>query len=239
MITSKQNETVKYARKLQRKKYRKQENALLIEGPHLLKEARRHGMLKQSFHTETSPQFEDGLLISRDVMKHITASAHPPKDIGIASMPAQGKVGKKVLILENIQDPGNVGTLIRSALAFGFDSIIIDESADVFAPKVLRSTQGAIFHIGFTFMDTVTFKENHPGHLLIGAHLSDTVPLKKQPTPPYALVLGNEGSGLKQSTIARLDASVSIPIGTIDSLNVAVAGSIIMHALYASKPLLG
>lgn len=237
MIESKQNPRIKAARKLTQKKYRVKENKMLIEGAHLLEEAAHTGVLEASFHLGDNPDFPRGARVSEAVMKHLSASAHPPRDIGVASIPSAKAAGKRVLILENIQDPGNVGTLIRSALAFGFDTVITDESADCYSPKVLRSTQGAVFHISVHAMDVETFKKSYPAHTLVGAHLHPSPVRPSKPLEPFALVLGNEGSGLSESTVAMLDVSIAIPITTIDSLNVAVAGGIIMHALTAKEPL--
>ncbi len=237
MITSTQNTLIKESRKLLMKKVRQKENKMLIEGKNLLDEAHHNGVLLKTFHMKPSEDYPEGELISDNVMKHLTDTKNPPNDVGIAKIPLGQTIGERVLFLEHVQDPGNVGTLIRSALAFGFDTIVFDESADPFSQKVLRSTQGAIFHLNIHFMDIETFKQKSPNHLLIGTHLSDDKPLQSTPKAPYALLVGNEGRGLSKKAVNLLDKNVYLSIRTIDSLNVAIAGSIIMHALDTNKHL--
>jgi TrmH family RNA methyltransferase len=123
-----------------------------------------------------------------------------------------------------------LGTLLRSALAFGFTTIVLDDTVDLYNPKVLRSTQGAIFHLSFLTMSATTFKENHPDYTLIATAVHGNATTTK-PKGKYALILGNEGAGIKDETLALADAFITIPITTMESLNVAVAGSIIMHQL--------
>jgi len=237
MITSRQNPTVKDARRLNRKKYRDQTGMMLIEGPHLVEEATRKGLVQTVFILKRDPAHPGAIVVSEDVMRHLCDAKSAPPVAAVVNDPPKRPPGKKVLILENIQDPGNVGTLIRTALAFGFETVIEDECADYRSAKVLRSTQGAIFHLNILSMDVETFKENHPSHTLIGAHVRDGSSPPKHPRGPFALILGNEGQGLKERTLRLLDDTVHIPLITIDSLNVGVAGAIIMHALTSETPL--
>ncbi len=230
MITSTQNKGIKNYKKLQQKKYRQKEKLMIVEGEHLLFEAQKHGELKETFHLEENTNFKNGTLLSPHVMKYLTDAKNPPKDIGIVEIPSASKMDDKVLILNNIQDPGNVGTLLRSALAFGFKSVVLDRSADPYSAKVLRSTQGAIFSLNLHFMDVITFKKTH-AHSLYGAHLSKGKQAKTFPSLPFALILGNEGSGIEENVIELLDYTITIPMENIESLNVGVAGSIIMHGL--------
>ncbi len=233
MINATQNPHVKKARKYHQKKYRHKDKRCLIEGFHLLEEARRKDCLETVFLLEPHPEYPTANLISETVMKHLTDSKNPPPAAAVAIIPETQTTGKQVLILEHIQDPGNVGTLIRSALAFGFDTIISDESADFFSPKVLRSTQGAVFHLQLHHMTVATFKQKNPAHTLIGTALSGEASAPRKIPTPYALILGNEGAGLKTETLNHLDHTVMIPMRTIDSLNVGVAGSILMYVLTA------
>ncbi len=239
MITSTQNATIKDVKKLLMKKYRQKEGRMLIEGKNLLDAAKAHNLLESSFHLEPHPDYPKGTVLSDHVMRHLTKTKTPPRDAGVAKIPASQTAGKRVLILENVQDPGNVGTLLRSALAFGFDTVVFDESADPYAQKVMRSTQGAIFSLNILFDTVPGFKSAYPGHTLVGAHLDRDAKTYELPADPLALVLGNEGHGLKDSTIRSLDRTVYVQIQNIDSLNVAIAGSIIMHAFSGEKPLFG
>lgn len=227
MITSTQNETIKRYSKLHQKKYRDKENRFIVEGKHLVEEASKAGLV----HTVFSLAEDEGAVqVSESVMRKLTQTDHVPPVAAVVRKPDEKPLTKRVLVLENVQDPGNVGTLIRTALAFGFKTVVLDKSADIYAPKVLRSTQGAIFQMAIRMMDAKTFKTHHPEYTLIATDLEGSADVSSI-TPPFALILGNEGQGLKPETLTLADERVRIPIHNIDSLNVAVAGGILMHKL--------
>ncbi len=228
MITSVDNKTIKELAKLQQKKYRDETNSYMIEGAHLITEALKNGVVKTIYTTLQNAEFPDAQLLSPHVMKKITDTKHTPPYAAHVKKQTTATVTERVLCLENIQDPGNLGTLLRSALAFGFTTVIFDQCVDLYNPKVLRSAQGAHFHLHCHFMSISEFHQAHP-HRLIATSLTGK-PFVPMPLP-YALLLGNEGQGLTPQTLALADANITIPIETIDSLNVAVAGSIIMYTL--------
>ncbi|MFP4286343.1 MAG: TrmH family RNA methyltransferase [Candidatus Izemoplasmataceae bacterium] len=231
MITSVDNPTIKSLAKLQQKKYREQENAFIIEGEHLVETAQKNGYVKSVYAIEPFKKYPYATLVSSHVMKKITDAKNPPKIIALCDKLKEKPLSKKVLILEHIQDPGNLGTLLRSALAFGFNTVIIDECTDLYSPKVLRSTQGAIFDLSIRFMSTLEFIKNHKDYTIYATHVkTKKTPLNK-PLDKLALILGNEGHGVKEETLNQSDIIISIPTAKVDSLNVAIAGSIIMHAL--------
>ncbi len=227
MLTSTGNDTVKRFAKLHQKKYRDKEGLFIIEGPHLVEEALKHGRVHTVFSLEKR---EGAVQVNQAVMKKLTDTHHVPPVAAVAFKPELKTLSDKVLILERIQDPGNVGTLIRTALAFGFTSVVLDRTADVYSPKVIRSTQGAIFQMDLRFMDVKSFKEANPEHTLYAAAVDGTAAFKS-PEGPCGLVLGNEGQGLESSTQRLCEHLIRIPIDHIDSLNVAVAGGILMHKL--------
>ncbi|WP_161565709.1 RNA methyltransferase [Mycoplasma sp. ATU-Cv-508] len=148
--------------------------------------------------------------------------------VGLCVKPTERPLGQRVLVLHQLQDPGNVGTLIRSALAFGFDSVIVI-GLSVFNPKVLRASQGAIFHIN------VVEKKTWPTGLCAshtcwaavsqGQGARDIYQVK--PRSPWALILGNEGSGLPTQITNLAQGKIWVPVN-FESLNVASAGAIIM-----------
>ncbi len=231
MINSVHNPLIKQSKKYHMKKNRYQAKRCLIEGFHLLEEAEKQGVLESVFLLQANDAYPGAHLVSAHVMKHLTDAKNPPPAAGIAKIKQADITGDKVLFLEHLQDPGNVGTLLRSALAFGFDTVVLDHCADPYGPKVLRSTQGAIFHLNIAQHDFETLKTKRPDLTTVGAALTKNA---AKPTPissPYCLCLGNEGAGLKDSTLATLDQTVMIPIKTIDSLNVSIAGSILMYAM--------
>ncbi|MFU8786452.1 MAG: TrmH family RNA methyltransferase [Candidatus Izemoplasmataceae bacterium] len=231
MITSVDNPTIKKLAKFQQKKYRDLEKKFIVEGEHLVLEALKANVISEVYSTIDHPKFRHATKVADHVMKKITDTKNPPKIIALCHQKISTNISDKVLILEHIQDPGNLGTLLRSALAFGFETIVLDQTVDPYNPKVLRGTQGAIFKLSLLFEDTVSFKEKNKKHTLYATHVKDKKSSLSKPIPPFALILGNEGQGLKDETIAIADYTISIPTETVESLNVAIAGSILMHTL--------
>lgn len=145
--------------------------------------------------------------------------------------------GKKLLLVDAVQDPGNVGTLIRTADAAGYDCVVLGRgSADLYNPKVIRSTQGSHFHIPVIQADLFEWVANleEEGVPVIGAVLDDQAKslndMPKRET--LALMVGNEGNGISEELQDRLSEKVYIPIyGDSESLNVAVAAGILLYGL--------
>lgn len=227
MISSVQNPTVKALSKLQQKKYRQKMNQMIVEGEHLVLEAKRYGRVLDTY-TIDQAKYPEATLLSPHVMKKITDTKNPPQVIAVCEVPRTSLVTERVLILEQIQDPGNLGTLLRSALAFDFKTIILDQCVDHLNPKVLRSTQGAVFRLNMIEMSVETFIDKNP-HTILATHVSQEKKLTKPISLPIALILGNEGQGVKKSTLDRADYWMHIPTKHVESLNVSVAGSILMH----------
>jgi TrmH family RNA methyltransferase len=231
MITSVDNPTIKKIAKLKQKKYRDLEHVFIVEGEHLVEAAQKHGYVKKIFASKPYKQYPYAELVSEHVMKKMTDAQNPPRIIALCDQLKEKPLTDKVLILEHIQDPGNLGTLLRSALAFGFNTVILDQTVDLYNPKVLRSTQGALFHLSIHQMRALDFIHDHKDYTIYATHVkSKNSPLKK-PTNKLALILGNEGNGIKEETLSHSDITINIPTKNVESLNVAIAGSIIMHAL--------
>lgn len=224
MITSLTNEKVKSAAKLLDKKYRDSTNTFIVEGFHLVEEAKKAGLVLQVF---TASSQNEGEHVSRDVIKKLSSTETPQDIVAVVKKPEVRALGNKVLVLDNVQDPGNAGTLIRTAASFGFESVVV-KGVDVYSPKVLRSSQGAIFDMNVVQVkDTLELSE---GYQLIGALLDKEAQAYNEvkPKEKFMLILGNEGQGISKEVIAKLDKKVYIPI-KFESLNVAVAGGILMN----------
>lgn len=224
MITSLSNEKIKEAAKLLEKKYRDKSSLFLVEGFHLVEEARISGLLVETFTSDDNVQ---GTLVSKDVIKKLSSTDSPQPIVGVVKKPSVKPLGNKVLVLDNVQDPGNVGTLLRTAIAFGFDSVIA-KGADVYSPKVVRASQGAIFKINV--IQTQEVIDYFEGYSVVGALLDKQAVTYYELKVPekLMLVLGNEGQGISENVISKLDSKVYIPI-EFESLNVAVAGGILMN----------
>ena len=239
VISSKDNTRIKNYRKLHTAKGRKKTNQFLIEGVHLVEEAVNYKqpvdtiIIEDGFNHDLNLDKFKTLYVSGDVMKSLSTLDTPPGIAAVVDQQKQCKVDfKRVLLLEDIQDPGNLGTLIRTADAFGFKTVLITpKSADPYNPKVLRSAQGSHFHLDILQREAAEAVESFKG-IKIGTSLNDAVYIDdfNKPEGDIMLVLGNEGQGLTEETLQLMDinAKINMP-GSSESLNVAIAGAIMMH----------
>ena len=142
--------------------------------------------------------------------------------------------GKRIIVLDDVQDPGNVGTIIRTALSFGYDAVLLSaHSCDIYNEKVIRSTQGALFHIPVIRGDVheMLIKLKQSKIKILATSLRDATALRKIRIPEaFALVFGNEGKGVSEEVLQLADTHVYIEMHTFESLNVAVAAGICMYA---------
>ena len=149
VYTSIENKKIKDIKKINDKKYRDNESKFLIEGEHSILEAYKSGALIELILPENS-EFKldvDTIYVSSKVLKYIS-EVNTPTMIGVCKKQEKSIIGNKVLILDDIQDPGNLGTIIRSSVAFNIDTIVLSKnSVDAYNSKVLRATQGMIFNI--------------------------------------------------------------------------------------------
>jgi TrmH family RNA methyltransferase len=143
--------------------------------------------------------------------------------------------GDRIVYLDGVQDPGNVGTIIRTALAFNYDAVILSEdSASIYNDKVISSTKGALFMMNIVSCSLEELKEK--GYQLIVTSLGKSVDYKSISVSNKAcIVLGSEGQGVKQSTLDMSDVIVRIDISNIDSLNVGVAAGILLNEYRKEK----
>lgn len=243
-IESLQNQAVKSLVRLKTKKNRDETGQFLVEGRHMIEEARDAGLLKEIYTLDFLPEFDavKQICCSQAVLNKISAQKSDAKMIGLCSMPSTEKrvTGSKVLILERIQDPGNAGTLIRSALSFGIDQVILSsDCADPYGPKTLQASQGAVFHLPITVLNPSQAIESLKEQQIrvYGAALHhDSTELSDLTIPgQYAIVIGNEGQGISDSTLALCDELVHIEMKTFESLNAAIAGSILLYVFQFPK----
>ena len=243
IITSKANSVVKNAKKLHQKKYRK--SAYLIEGWHLFEEAVQAGvMIEKIFALENYRDqlaaFPQTVWVSEDILLDLADSQTPQ---GIVAVVQKEEVEQtdfsqgKFLFLEDVQDPGNVGTIIRTADAAGFTGVIVsDKSADIYSLKTLRSMQGSHFHLPIYRMSSQRLLEGakDAGISVLATTLSkDSVDYRElPPIENFVLVMGNEGQGISPLMAESADQLVHISMkGKAESLNVAVAAGILIFHL--------
>ena len=237
MIESINNEQIKEIRKLNDKKYRDESNLFLVEGDHLVKEAYKAGYLKKLILTEDIYDFDvEKLLVTDKVIKSIS-ELNNTKVIGVCSkLSNKLDLSKNVLILDGVQDPGNLGTIIRSCVAFNINNLVLsNETVDLYNSKVIRSTQGMIFNINIIRDDLENtiklLKDNN--YTIYGTNVVNGIDAKDvKKDKKYAIILGNEGNGISNKINTLVDKNIYIKMNDkCESLNVAVSGSIILYEL--------
>lgn len=233
VITSKDNKRIKAVRKLLTKKERTKAKQFLIEGEHLIEEALKwNANILELFVLENS-EFNFDLkttVVTKDVMKSLSTLVTPPGIIAIVEMNTQTINSDRILALDGIQDPGNLGTLIRTADAFNFNRILIGkDTVDPYSDKVLRSSQGSHFHVSIEDTDLVETMNDFDGTVLTTDLQGEALSSQKI-TGPLMIVLGNEGQGVSDDVLSHANYKVKIDMpGNAESLNVSVAGGILMH----------
>jgi TrmH family RNA methyltransferase len=248
-ITSKDNKIVKLCEQLAARKYRDRLGLYLIEGENLLEEAVREGaavdtvLMRKGYSGRMQPGLEDKTFVldeklfdrlaQTDTSQGILAIVKKP-GVSQADFIEKGAVGNFV-VLDRLQDPGNIGTIIRTADAAGYSLIVaMKGTADVFSPKVVRAAAGSLFRVPVVFIDDydelVAFVKAAGGKLVATCFDTDRYYYDVDLTKNTALIIGNEGNGIAPELIERADVKIKIPMaGTIESLNAAVAAAILMY----------
>lgn len=230
MISSLDNAKVKYLAKLNTSKYRKIEKKFIVEGKHLVDEAKKYGMLEEAFSIN---EIEGYTQLSIPVMNKICNTNTTVSEIGLCRMIDKFDLSNHMLVLDAVQDPGNMGALMRSACAFGFKTIVLGNGCvDIYNDKVIRSSQGAIFKLNFINANLVEFIPTLVDYQIYGTNVVNGVELDNvNNTDKLAIVLGNEGNGISNEVFNIIDKNIYIPMQATESLNVSVAGGIIMYRL--------
>lgn len=235
MITSMSNTTVKELMKLKQKKYRDQTGYYLVEGEHLVEAACKKGVVSCLISTKALDCTFPCVQVSQEVMEKLAFTKTPQPIMAKCEKSVEMEIvaGKRYLLLDDLQDPGNIGTLIRSALAFGIDQVILSlQCVDIYNDKVLRSMQGAHFEIPCIYQDLqesmAILKQN--GVVVVGSALQGGQEIHSiEKSEKMAMIVGNEGNGMHKELLENCDAIGYIPIRSMESLNVAIAGSIMMY----------
>lgn len=230
MISSLDNSKVKLISKLDASKHRRANQLFVVEGAHLVKEAKLANVLVEAFSIEDKEGFTQ---VSEAVMKKICHTDTVVSEIGLCKYLESNHIGNKILILDGLQDPGNMGALMRSAAAFGFDTMFIGNgSVDIYNDKVIRASQGAIFKINFHFGDCVEFINKLSDYKIYGTNVIRGISLDNvEKSKKIAIILGNEGNGISDKVDSLELPNIYIPMNNTESLNVSVAGGIIMYEL--------
>jgi RNA methyltransferase, TrmH family len=250
-IHSVKNPQIKEWKKLLTKKERDRTGTFLIEGFHLVEEAlKNNDVVLEIIVSEQAtlpPTWNYGSIpltqVTDEVIKALSDTETPQGVIAICrqSHSDLAKItGKTFLLVDAVQDPGNVGTMIRTADAAGIDAVFIGKgSVDIYNPKVLRSAQGSHFHLPIFSGDLQLFIEKliQEGIPVYGTSLENGHNyIEVSPSPSFGLIVGNEGSGVSKQLLEQTTKNLYIPIyGKSESLNVAVASGILLYYLKATQ----
>lgn len=239
IIESMDNKKVKELRKLNDKKYRDKSKTYLIEGIHLVLEALKSGNLLEVIleKNENISLDIEKTYVTKEIINSISELETPYNVLGLCKYSEEKEeLGDKILILDGIQDPGNLGTIIRSSVAFNVDSIVLGNNCvDLYNSKVLRGCQGMNFHINIIKRELKDFINNikKDGFLIYGTNVVNGVDIKSiRNLSKCAIIMGNEGAGVSKEIEELCDNNLYIKMNeTCESLNVGVATSIILYQL--------
>lgn len=249
-LTSIHNQHVKNWKKLQTKKFRRQTGLYLLDGWHLVQEAlKAHVRVQQLIGTKAELAEHSDIVslvaevyeVTPAIMKHITPTVTPQGIAAVVELPQTHFHPQEIhgawLMLEGVQDPGNVGTMVRTADAAGFTGVVVnDKTADLYSPKVVRSMQGSQFHLLLVNGDLKKWVTDFQkaGAPVYGTQLNPQAENFRNvhPGETFALIMGNEGNGMSDDLLKLTDKNLYIPMkGEAESLNVAVSAGILMFTL--------
>lgn len=233
IISSLQNENVKHWCKLKQKKYRDQKNMFLVEDEHLVQEAIKNDCVLEIITSESKEFAYKTYFVTKEILKKISEQETPPKIIAVCQKLTERDIEGPAIFLDGLQDPGNLGTIIRSALAFDIPNIILNENTvDLYNPKVIRSTEGMLFAVNVVRKNTSECLEflKQKNYQIIGTDVQDGIDIENlELSGNVVFVIGSEGKGITKSR-DYCDAFIKIPMNkSCESLNASVSASIIMY----------
>lgn len=241
VITSLENDRIKKYVKLQRKKNRDFENLYIVEGDHLVIEADKAGVIEEIILLDGEEYNYDYPVyyVTNDILNKISTMDTAPKIMAVCRKNGNNSIiGKRILVLDGVQDPGNLGTIIRSSLAFDVSTIVLlENSVDLYNPKVLRATQGMYNYINIvnkTFDDVYKYARDNEINIYGTSVVNgvDASTLEATERNAYCLIMGNEGQGLRDEIFEKCDKNLYIKMNDkVESLNVGVACSILLYEL--------
>lgn len=248
MISSTSNSRIKNIVNIKNSaRARRQQNCFLVEGPRMFFEVPKDRLLEVYVTEEFAKKYKEQLvdcryeLMSDAVCRHLSDTQTPQgvmalvkkQEVSLDEM-LSGEDNPCLFLLENLQDPGNMGTILRTSEGAGVRGIIMNrESVDPYNPKVIRSTMGAIFRIPFVIVDDfepVLRKLKKAGVRTFAAHLDGKEFYRQDYRGGCAFFIGNEGNGLSKELAAQAETRIRIPMkGQVESLNAAVAATVLMY----------
>jgi TrmH family RNA methyltransferase len=234
IYSSLDNQKIKELKKLQMKKYRLLNKLFLVEGEHLVNEAYKAGLLVelivlegQTFNLDVNISY-----VALNVMNYLSELENS-KVIGVCRIKENEIKGNKIVLLDNIQDPGNLGTIIRSCVAFSIDTLILVNCVSQYNSKVLRAAQGLNFYLNIVNSSYSILDKLKNNYRIIGTRLNEAKELKNVAKyEKFVIIMGNEGTGISNLSKSMCDEYIYIPMNNnCESLNVGVATSIILYEM--------
>lgn len=238
MITSCSNQRVKKWLKYRQKKYRQEDQRMIIEEQHLIEESNKQHLLETIILLENEKcvyNDVETVYVSKEVMRKLSTNTSLNKMIAISKFPSIRCDTNRILLLDGIQIPGNMGAILRSAYAFGFKKVYISKDCvDIYNEKVIQSSQGAIFHLEIIETDLLQLLKN-VDYPIYATGFKNSVELKQvEKHERMGIILGNEGNGVSDILLQNVTGIINIQMQAFDSLNVAMAGAICMYYLQSA-----
>ena len=240
ILTSKTNPLIKTVKSLADKKFRHSLGLYLVEGLKSVEECISAGCnIEKIICTEKwQDRFENAVLVSDGLFKTVSTETAPQGVMAVVRIPETELKPPRgdCLLLDCLQDPGNLGTVIRTANAAGYEEIYLINCTDPFSPKAVRASMGGIFRVTLYSADRKQILDALKGVPLICADMDGKDIFQFTPPERFCLCIGNEGSGISEEVSALADYTVKIPMrATCESLNAAVSAGIAMYALKNHK----
>lgn len=242
IITSKNNPKIIFAQKLKQKKYRDEFSLALIESDKVIQEATNSNIkIKQLFCSKDKLNKAKNITcdelyqIDEGLCKMLSSTVTSQNMFAVIEIPntKNGCLGKRVLVLDNLQNPDNMGAILRTSIATNFKDILLIDCVDVYNEKVIRCSMGNVFKANFIKTNYQSIKEVLQGYQICVADMSgeDVFSVDKF-DKKVALVIGNEGNGVSDSLLKICTKVVSIPMqNNVESLNASVSAGIIMYQI--------
>lgn len=229
IIKSSDNKKYKSLKKLLTRKEREKTKTFLIEGKNIIEEAKKHNKIL-TYITDDLNKVEDNIFyVDKKLKESLSSLKNSNEDIALVKYLDIKEVSTDtILLIDDVRDPSNLGTILRTALAFNIKDVVLSlNTVDLYNPKVLRASEGAIFSLNILREDLIGFISKHKDYKVLSTSLKAN-DLKALKTNKKMIVIGNEGKGVSEEILKISDDYLKIPIKNIDSLNVAIATSIIL-----------
>ena len=238
MITKAQK---KHIKSLKQKKYRKLHQEFVVEGNKSINDFIKNGYEPVFIFSAGEPGWKNGpeiLPVTKKELNEISFLKHPKDSLAVFKMKKENPVSfdKPVIVLDGIQDPGNLGTIIRTADWFGIKDIVCSpDTVDCYSPKVVQASMGSLANINMHYKNLEDFFKTY-SFPVFGTFMEGENALQIKYPSRFAMVIGNEGNGITKETMKYIDKKITIPKhpgASAESLNAAIANAIILSKVFS------